>query len=102
MNRANRSRLADRFVHELFASQLGVAVQHLLGRVLHRPRADRLERAGDSRVARELAAADGVDDDPGAVGRVLNAEAQLEVHWHAAEAGALDADEADLVVLLER
>src|SRR4051812_38807629 len=69
--------------------------------MLHSPGADGFEGTGEAGVAGEFAAADGIDDDAGAVRRVLDAEAQLEVHRDATEAGAFEAEEADFVVFLE-
>src|SRR5262245_48075044 len=60
-------------------------VRHLLGRGLHEIRARPLQRATDALVERELAHADGVDHDPGGVGRVPDLELQLHVQRHAAE-----------------
>jgi hypothetical protein len=52
----------------------------------------RYELASDALVQRQLAAAHGVDHDPGRAGRVPHLELELEIQRHVAEGLALDAD----------
>ncbi len=88
------------FGEESFDSPPGLDVLHLHGRVLHVVGAGRQQRPADALVAGQLAAADGVDGHAGGVGRILDAQPQLQVQRHAAEAPALHPQEADLVVVL--
>src|SRR5690349_7367628 len=60
----------------------------------------RVNWAGQAAVLGDLRAADHVDRDAGRVRAVLDRQAKLDVHRHAAEQLALHAQEADLVVVL--
>src|SRR5947209_8500348 len=75
---------------------LGAQPRHLIGdlvwRRLHEVRGGTLERAADAPVDGQLAAAHRVDDDPGAVRRVVNLQLELEVERDVTEGAALEAD----------
>src|SRR5262245_16005225 len=81
---------------------LGEVVRELLGRVLHQICRDADERAAHAAVARDAAAADGVDDTAGGVGAVLDREPELDLDGGVAEAAALHAQKRHLVVPLPR
>ena len=83
---------------ELLGRLAGLVVGPLVVRRLHEVRARAVELAADAVVERELAAADGVDDDAGRVGRVPHLELELQVQRHVAERLALDADVRPLAV----
>src|SRR5262245_8152128 len=76
------------------------AVAQLLWWALHVIGRWRQQRTSLATLQRQLRAADCVDHDAGAVGRVLDRQSHLELDRRPAEAAPLEADEADLVVLL--
>src|SRR3954462_6855304 len=74
---------------ELLGRLARLVVGPLVVRRLHEVRARAVDLAAEAVVQRELAAADGVDDDAGRVGRVPDLELHLHVERHVAEGLAL-------------
>src|SRR5205807_1685599 len=89
---------ADEFLDAIACDIVG----NLARRMFHRIGRDRVERAADLAVARELEASNRVDHDTARVRRVLHGHPQLELDRNAREALALNAQKADLVVVLPR
>src|SRR4029450_13244950 len=77
---------------ELVAQLARFLVAVLDGRTLHEVRGRSKQRAADAAVLGDLAAAEGVDDHAGRVGRVPHFQLELDVEGHVAEVAALDAD----------
>src|SRR4030095_198496 len=73
-------------------------VRPLLGRRLHQPGGRRAEGALEAPGERALAGANGVDDDPGGVGRVPHLELELDVNRLIAEAAPFEADVRPLAI----
>ena len=84
---------------ELLGHATALVVGVLHRRRLHEVAAGALERPGEPTVETDLGAADGVDDDAGAVGRVDDLELELDVERHVAEGAALHADVGPLAVV---
>src|SRR4029450_9737594 len=72
------------------------------GRTLHEVRGRSKQRAADAAVLGDLAAAEGVDDHTGRVGRVPHLQLELDVEGHVAEVAALAADVSPLAVVEPR
>ena len=89
-------------VDERVAGVTRNAVAELARRALHIIGRRRLQRAADAAVQSQLGAADRVDDDAGAVRRILHRHPEFDFQRRVAEAAPLHANEADLVVLLPR
>ena len=68
--------------------------------MLHEVGRDAHQRTAESPIARDAAAANGVDHDARGVGTVFDREPQLELERGVAEAAPFHAEEADLVVAL--
>src|SRR5437868_3747825 len=85
----------DEFLGEL----CGDIVAELLRRMLAEIGAGADQHAALAAVERDLAAADRVDHNAGAVRAVLDREPELQVHRHVAEQAALHAEETELVVV---
>src|SRR4029077_16420474 len=77
-------------------------VGELARRMLHQIRRDAGERTADAAVARDPAAAYGVDDAAGGVRAVLDRETELDLDRRGGEAATFHAQEAPLVVALPR
>ena len=85
---------------ERIAQVASDGVAHLHRRGLHVVGGGRLQRSRHAARHAEPGAADRVDDDAGAVGRILDREAHLELDRGAAEPAPFHADEGDLVIVL--
>src|SRR6185436_18048290 len=87
---------------EPLESVVGHVIRPLLGRRLHEVRRGRHEATLEAAIERDLAAADGVDDDARRVRRVPHLELELDVDRLVAEALAFEADVGPLAVLEPR
>src|SRR4029077_14253151 len=75
---------------------------HLPWRAFHIVGRWRLQRTSFAALQRQLRAAYCIDDDAGAIRRILNRQSPFQFNWRAPEAAPLHADEAHLIVLLPR
>src|SRR5216683_1017589 len=89
LRRRSAERLLTGTSHDVFLHALTrPVVGNLAWRRFHEVRRRCHDRASETPVERELAAAYCVDDDAGAVGRVPDLELDLRVQRHVAECGA--------------
>src|SRR3982750_2219715 len=77
-----------------------LVVGELARRVLAECRSGGVHGSGEAAVERQARTTDEIDHHSSAVGRILDRQAKLQVHRHAAEQLAFHPEEADLVVVL--
>src|SRR3989442_1369196 len=87
---------------ELLHATVGFIVGHLHRRMVGKISGGGVKTAAYAAVEPELATADGIDRDPGGIGRIFDREFEVQLHRHIAEEPAFHADKGDLVVALPR
>ena len=89
-------------MNEAFQLNEGFVVWRLAWRMLAISRCGRVDDSRNAPIEREASTSYEIDGDARAVGRILDRQTKLEVHWDAAKQLTFHSQKADFVVVLPR